>query len=213
MGEHVLPDEVLAVAGRRWFALVDAAGRVDLRFTEWPDPAWAGWHSGVHRRRAARRRAPEAGPRGRDRRRDAALGGERAQRCLRRPLGEAFTVYLVNRRPGLPQGFTLAEMADAYATDHPDLVRRLVLHSSAHTLNDDAKRLQLEYARLGGLEEWRAAFALLARTMLPRTGPLRILARPLSQVAGWLMSRRPPKDASDMVVTVRAEDALAFLAE
>lgn len=44
-GEHYLPQQVLAQPGRRWFALVDGAGRVDLQFTEWPDPAWAGWHS------------------------------------------------------------------------------------------------------------------------------------------------------------------------
>lgn len=44
-GEHYLPQQMLTVSGRRWFALVDGAGRVDLQFTEWPDPAWAGWHS------------------------------------------------------------------------------------------------------------------------------------------------------------------------
>lgn len=49
-------------------------------------------------------------------------------------------------------------IAQHFAADYPDLVRRLVLHSSAHSLNDDAKRLQLEYARLGGLGQWRAAF-------------------------------------------------------
>ncbi len=44
-GQHHLPDDVVGVPGRRWFALVDGAGVVDLQFTEWPDPAWAGWHS------------------------------------------------------------------------------------------------------------------------------------------------------------------------
>lgn len=52
-GEHFLPAEVLAVPGRRWFALVDGAGAVNLQFTEWPDPAWAGWHSLVLTSRAA----------------------------------------------------------------------------------------------------------------------------------------------------------------
>ncbi len=152
-------------------------------------------------------------------------------------LGATFTVYVVSRRPGLPQGYTMTDMADDYAAmireefgrpvdvigvstggsialylaaDHPDVVRRLVIHSSAHTLNDDAKALQLEFARLGGLGEWRAASVLLSGTMTPRTGPLAILARPLAGAAGWLMSRRPPKDASDLVVTVHAEDRHAF---
>ncbi len=172
----------------------------------------------------------------------AGLGAEntvspRMARIMYRFLGEAYTVSLVTRRPGLPEGCTLADMADDYATmitqeftppvdvigvstggsialhfaaDHPDLVRRLVLHSSAHSLNDHAKQLQLEFARLGAAGRWRAAFALMARTMLPRSGPLNFFARPLTQVAGWLMSRGAPKGASDLVVTVQAEDALAF---
>jgi pimeloyl-ACP methyl ester carboxylesterase len=62
------------------------------------------------------------------------------------------------------------------AADHPESMRRLVVHSSAHTLNDDAKALQLEFARLGALGEWRSAFALLTGTMMPRSGPLAVLA-------------------------------------
>lgn len=52
-GEHFLPDEVVDVPGRRWFAVVDGPGRVELQLTEWPDPAWAGWHSLVLTSRAA----------------------------------------------------------------------------------------------------------------------------------------------------------------
>ena len=44
-GEHFLPYDVVTATGRRWFAVVDGRGRVDLQFTEWPDPAWAGWHA------------------------------------------------------------------------------------------------------------------------------------------------------------------------
>lgn len=44
-GEHFLPDTVVGTSGRRWFAAVDGRGRVDLQFTERPDPAWAGWHA------------------------------------------------------------------------------------------------------------------------------------------------------------------------
>ncbi len=50
---HHLPGEVVAARGRRWFAVVDGRGRVDLQFTEWPDPAWAGWHALVLTSRAA----------------------------------------------------------------------------------------------------------------------------------------------------------------
>jgi 2,5-diamino-6-(ribosylamino)-4(3H)-pyrimidinone 5'-phosphate reductase len=51
--EHFLPDSVVGVPGRRWFGVVDGRGRVDLQFTEWPDPAWAGWHALVLTSRAA----------------------------------------------------------------------------------------------------------------------------------------------------------------
>ena len=53
LGEHFLPDEVVSAPGRRWFAVVDGQGAVDLQFTEWPDPAWAGWHALVLTSRAA----------------------------------------------------------------------------------------------------------------------------------------------------------------
>lgn len=52
-GEHFLPSHIAEVPGRRWFAVVDGAGVVDLQFTEWPDPSWAGWHSLVLTSRAA----------------------------------------------------------------------------------------------------------------------------------------------------------------
>lgn len=51
--EHFLPAEVTDVEQRRWMAVVDGHGRVRLQFTEWPDPAWAGWHAIVLTSRAA----------------------------------------------------------------------------------------------------------------------------------------------------------------
>jgi len=52
-GEHFLPPAVVDVPGRRWFAVVDGRGKVELRFTEWPDPSWAGWHALVITSKAA----------------------------------------------------------------------------------------------------------------------------------------------------------------
>lgn len=52
-GEHFLPSEVVDVPHRRWFAVLDGAGEVDLKFAEWPDPTWAGWHALVLTTRAA----------------------------------------------------------------------------------------------------------------------------------------------------------------
>lgn len=53
LAEHFLPAAVVEAPGRRWFAVVDGSGSVDLQFTEWPDPAWTGWHALVLTSRAA----------------------------------------------------------------------------------------------------------------------------------------------------------------
>ena len=118
-------------------------------------------------------------------------------------LGEDYTVFNVLRRPGLPQGYTLADMAADYAVmirdefggpvdvigistggsivqhfaaDHPDLVRRLVIHSSAHRLSDPAKAAQLEVGRLAEQRRWREAWAVLLRFMLGQSRRARLQA-------------------------------------
>lgn len=55
-GDHHLPPAIVEADDRRWLALVDGRGRVQLQFTEWPDPGWSGWHALVVTSRAA---APE----------------------------------------------------------------------------------------------------------------------------------------------------------
>ncbi|MCS6843051.1 MAG: alpha/beta hydrolase [Caldilineales bacterium] len=148
-------------------------------------------------------------------------------------LGEDYTVFTVLRRPGLPQGYTLQDMADDYAAmiraefggpvdvigistggsiaqhfaaDHPDLVRRLVIHSSAHRLSDPARAMQLEVAQLAGQRRWREAWVVLLRFMLG-TGPL---ARGQAALAATLLSLSKPADPSDLVITVLAEDQFSF---
>jgi len=144
-----------------------------------------------------------------------------------------YTAYSVLRKPGLPHGYTLADMADDYAVmireefggpvdvlgvstggsivqhfaaDHPDLVRRLVIHSSAHRLSDPAKAAQLEVGRLAEQRRWREAWAVLLRFML---GPSP-LARAQAGLASTILSLSKPADPSDLVVTILAEDQFAF---
>lgn len=148
-----------------------------------------------------------------------------------------YTLYGVLRRRGMPPGYTLKDMANDYAVmiqeefgrpvdvlgistggsialhfaaDHPDLVRRLVIHSSAHTLNDTAKQLQLEIARLAQQGQWMKAWAVLIGAVFPQTGAGKWLSRPLVWLSAWLLSLNAPKDPTDLVVTVEAEDKLAF---
>lgn len=98
-----------------------------------------------------------------------------------------------------------------FAADHPDLVRRLILHSSAHTLSEEARAMQMRLGQLARERRWRAAYAVSMAFLLPRRGILKYLVKPIV----WLMpllgvARGAPKDPSDLAVTVEAEDRHAF---
>ncbi|MBN1935962.1 MAG: alpha/beta hydrolase [Anaerolineae bacterium] len=148
-----------------------------------------------------------------------------------------YTLYGVLCKPGMPQGYTLKDMADDYAAmirqefdgpvdvlgistggsialhfaaDHPDLVHHLVIHSSAHTLNPAAKQLQLDVARLAQQGQWMKAWAKLVGTMYQQAGFGKWLAQPLVWLSAWLLALSAPKDPTDLVVTVEAEDQHAF---
>jgi pimeloyl-ACP methyl ester carboxylesterase len=64
----------------------------------------------------------------------------------------------------------------------------------------------MELGRLARQRRWREAWALLLGYMLP-PGPL---ARPLTGLASRLLSLRPPKDPSDLGITIEAEDRFNF---
>jgi pimeloyl-ACP methyl ester carboxylesterase len=154
-------------------------------------------------------------------------------------LAEDYTIYIVTRKPGLPDGYTLKNISDDYATmireefggpidvlgvstggsivqhfaaDHPDLVRRLVIHSSAYTLTDTAKSVQLRVGHLARQRQWRAAYAALLEFIVPRSGVMKYGAKPLiwlgSMLGGMLFGA--PADPSDLVVTIEAEDKHDF---
>jgi pimeloyl-ACP methyl ester carboxylesterase len=153
--------------------------------------------------------------------------------AMYRFLGQDYTVFSVARKPGLPTGYTLADMAADYAAmireefggpvdvigvstggsivqplaaDHPDVVRRMVIHSSAHHLSDTARAAQLEVARLAGQRRWREAWATLLGFMLG-PGPL---ARAQTWIASLLLSFSKPADPSDLVITILAEDQFSY---
>jgi pimeloyl-ACP methyl ester carboxylesterase len=145
-------------------------------------------------------------------------------------LEEKFTTYIVLRKPGLPAEYSLQNMADDYATmiqeefgepvdvsgvstggsiaqhfaaDHPDLVRDLIIHSSAYTLSDLARSIQKRVGDLACQRQWRAAYA----TMLSPTRYPRLVIWIGSFLAGMIGA---PKDPSDVVVTIEAEDKFNF---
>ncbi len=153
-------------------------------------------------------------------------------------LADEYTIHVVLRKPGLPQGTSMKDMADAYArmireefggavdvigvstggsiaqhfaADHPDLVRKLVIHSSAHTLSEEAKALQMQVARLAQERKWIQAYVLLIGSVFPQSGYKKILSKPVVWLAALMMGGlTAPKDPNDLVVTVEAEDRHNF---
>ena len=155
------------------------------------------------------------------------------------PLLDGYTVYIVGRKPGMPEGYTMQDIAEDYAgmireefggpvdvlgvstggsivqhfaAGHPGLTRRLVLHSSAYTLNDSAKKAQMRVAQMARRRKWTAAFAALMGVSLPEKGFKRTVLKPLY----WLMSLFAgpimgiPDDPTDLAVTIEAEDRHDF---
>ncbi|MGD0707692.1 MAG: alpha/beta hydrolase [Anaerolineales bacterium] len=150
-----------------------------------------------------------------------------------------YTTYIVNRKPGLPDGYTLKEMSDDYATmikeefggpvdiigvstggaiaqhfaaDHPDLILKLVIHSSAYTLSAAGMREELQIGHLARQHQWREAYTILVSPMFPQNGIMKYVSAPLV----WLASRMggmlfgAPEDLSDLVITVKAEEKHNF---
>ncbi len=152
-------------------------------------------------------------------------------------LEKDYTLFAVLRKPGLPLGYTLKDMADDYAgmireefngpvdvigvstggslalqfaADHPDLVQRLVIHSSAYRLGEAGKEVQLEAGRLASEGKNARAMAAMISFMLPRNQILKTLLSPLVWLVSRMMSLGKPKNLSDLVVTIKAEDEFDF---
>ena len=148
-----------------------------------------------------------------------------------------YTLYAILRKPGLPDGYTLKEMANDYAemirqefggpvdvigvstggslaqhfaADHPNLLRRLVIHSSAHTLGEAGRQVQLEIGRLARQGRVTPAWQALIRFVLPSTGIWKLLNPSLAWTVARLLSMGGTPDLSDLVVTIEAEDKHAF---
>jgi pimeloyl-ACP methyl ester carboxylesterase len=146
-----------------------------------------------------------------------------------KPMARHFTVYAVNRKPGLPAGSTIGDLAGHYAQaiarefegpvciqgistggsiaqqfaiDHPQLVRRLVLAATACRLSPYGREVQRRFAALVKEGRPRRAYAALGPALAATAGGGRAFAALM-----WLFgASQRPDDPSDMLVTVAAED-------
>ncbi|WP_086820924.1 alpha/beta fold hydrolase [Allokutzneria sp. NRRL B-24872] len=137
-------------------------------------------------------------------------------------------VYFVNRKPGMATGSTMADIAADHARalheyfrepvdvlghstggsiafqlllDHPDVVRRAVLASTAYALGPVAKRAQMAMGRK--LAEGRPGYQELVPGMIKHRAP-QLVVSGLMWVAGMLAPKI--KDPSDMMAVLTAED-------
>ena len=105
---------------------------------------------------------------------------------------------------GLSTGGPIAQQ---FAVDHPELVRRLVLASTGYALSESgaaAQRKVINFVRQG---KWRAAAAALAGVMASG------VARPLLIALLWMMGEsmfKSANDPSDGLVELEAEDRFNF---
>jgi len=147
---------------------------------------------------------------------------------------EKFTIYVVNRKPNLPQGYSMRGMSEDYATmikaefdgpvdimgistggpiaqhfaaDHPELVNQLVLASTGHRLLPRGAELQMRVADLVNRGKWRTAAVGLM------SGVLGGFQGFFFKILAWLMGKRffgSPEFPSDGIVEIEAEDAHDF---
>jgi len=153
---------------------------------------------------------------------------------------ENYTTTIVTRKPGLPAGYTMRDMSDDYArmiqeefggpvdvlgvstggsiaqhfaADHSELIRKLIIHSSAYKLSDTARYGAKRIEHLASQRQWRQAYAAFISPMFLQRRDLQPIAGPLI----WLVSLMggklfgAPENPSDLVITIEAEDKHDFI--
>jgi pimeloyl-ACP methyl ester carboxylesterase len=143
------------------------------------------------------------------------------------------TITLVNRRPGIA-GTTIADLASdtaamirstfdgpvvlagtstggsialQVAIDHPDVVRRLIVHSAAHALGPEGRRVQREAAERARRGDWRGSASLMMAWARPPQGLARLVFPLLAPIGTLALAVGHPHDPTDFIALIEAEDA------
>lgn len=153
----------------------------------------------------------------------------------KRLIAAGYSIYQVRRKPGLPQGYTMEDMARDYAemiksefktpvdvmgcstggpialcfaADYPELIHRLVLESTGCRLREKAKPLMLKMAALTREGKWRAAASLMAEALA--SGTALYLYKPWMWLMGKAVFDSPSGPADDGIAEIMAEDTFDF---
>ena len=147
-------------------------------------------------------------------------------------IAQDYSVYLVGRKPGLPEGCTMRDMSNDYAemirhdigsivdiagvstggpiaqwfaVDHPELIRKLVLVSTGYRLSDFGKQVQLKMLTAARTGSRRATAA--AMSGLISKGLTKKLLSALFRLMGPVIYDR---DMSYGIAELDAEDKFNF---
>lgn len=154
-------------------------------------------------------------------------------RVLRPFVREGYTVWLLGLKPNLPQGCTIADMAEDYAelivgefngkvdvvvgdstggmigfclaSRHPDVFGHIVIAVAAHTMTEEADAANLESARLLSAGRKTDAAAAVVTLMYPGIRP-----RWVTRLLAWVTARvsfAAAYDPRDIVVGAEAVNA------
>ena len=151
-----------------------------------------------------------------------------------RPFTDEYTITLVTRKSGLPEGYTTKNMSDDYAdlirdelgghvdlivamsyggliaqhfaADHADLFGHLVIAVSGHKISDEAIRQDMEYAELIAQHKDRDAMAI--RSGVVTNPALRAVMRAFLWTLGkGLLGKLDETFRRDVVIEAQAECA------
>jgi pimeloyl-ACP methyl ester carboxylesterase len=151
-----------------------------------------------------------------------------------KPFAQEYTIYLVTRKSGLPEGYTTKNMSDDYAeliraefgghvdmvlgasfggmiaqhfaADHADLFDHLVIVMAAHKVTDEAKNIDIRYAELLSQHKDRAAMA--SRAGAAFNGVVKYIATGLLWIFGkTLLGSVSDTFRKDVVIEAKAEVA------
>jgi len=148
---------------------------------------------------------------------------------------EDYTVYLVGRRPNLPDDYLMDKMADDYAemirrefkgpvdvvgvstggqiahflaADHPDTVQKLVIISAAHRMSEKGVEIEMKAAEYFQKEKYGKSMAAVME-LLYQSGFKGALIKFFVRLIGSMLHRKV-KYPNDFLIEVQADREMNF---